>query len=200
MVLINIVSFLLLCIWGISYITKQIILSKKNKIKANVLGKGAKPKQALFVEKCLKGITFIGVGNWLVDAVSPSFSKSWFILHENIILSFLGLVITFIGIIFFILAMVFMKTSWRAGIDKSAKTALVADGLYKFSRNPAFVGMDLMFIGNAVTHSNLITIIITLLIAVWLNLQILQEETHMKETFNKEYHEYKAKTPRYLFF
>lgn len=140
--LINILSFLLLCFFGISYITKLIILSKKNNIKANVFGKGAKPKEALIIEKCLKAITFIGLGIWTIDALFSSFSENWFIgVYKSNWTSVFGLIITSIGVLFFILAMVFMKTSWRAGIDKSTRTTLVISGLYKFSRNPAFVGI-----------------------------------------------------------
>ena len=51
--LINIFSFVLLCIFWISYISKLIILSKRNNIKANVFGKGIKLEETLLIEKCL---------------------------------------------------------------------------------------------------------------------------------------------------
>lgn len=157
--LIEIISFALLCILGISYISKLIILSKKNNIKANVFGKGIKLKEALVIEKCLKAITFAGVGIWTVDDLLPALAEKWFVgLYESHGISLFGLAITLIGVSFFVLAMMFMKTSWRVGIDKSAKTTLVTSGIYRYSRNPAFVGMDLMFIGTAITHANLIRV------------------------------------------
>lgn len=199
--LIDIGSFALLCIFGISYITKLIILYKKNNIKANVFGKGIKLKQTLVIEKCLKAITFTVLGVWTVDSLFSAFADKWFIrLYESIIISHFGLIITSIGVSFFILAMVFMKTSWRVGIDKSTETILVTSGLYKYSRNPAFVGMDLMFIGIAITHANVITMLLTILVIIILHLQILQEEMHMEEMFQKKYNEYAVKTPRYLLF
>jgi protein-S-isoprenylcysteine O-methyltransferase Ste14 len=199
--LIESVSFVLLCIFGISYIGKLIILSKENNIKANVFGKGVKNKEILIIEKFLKAMTFVGVGIWTISALFPSFTEKWFIgLYKSFRISILGLAITIIGVLFFILAMVFMKTSWRVGIDKSTKTSLVTSGLYRFSRNPAFVGMDLMFLGTAITHANLMTVIVALLVVVGIHLQILQEEKHMKEVFKNEYNEYVNKTPRYLIF
>ncbi|MBM7869011.1 protein-S-isoprenylcysteine O-methyltransferase Ste14 [Clostridium pascui] len=199
MKLIDIGSFALLCIFGISYISKLIILAKKNNIKADVFGKGIKLKKTLVIEKCLKAVTFAGLGIWAVDALIPVFAEKWFVrLYESFGTSFFGLIITLIGVSFFILAMVFLKTSWRAGIDKSTKTELVTSGLYRYSRNPAFVGMDLMFIGTAVTHANLITIALAILVIIGLHLQILQEEKHMKQVFKKEYNEYANKTSRYL--
>lgn len=197
--LIHIITFMLLCLFGISYIAKLIILSKKNNIKANVFGKGKKPKETLIIEKSLRAVTFIGIGIWIVDACFAKFADKWFILvYESAIIRYLGLAITFIGVLFFILAMVFMKTSWRVGVDNSTKTELITFGVYKFSRNPAFVGMDLMFIGTAFTFTNLITIAITFLIVVALHLQIKQEEKHMKKMFGTDYTEYAVKTPRYL--
>jgi len=199
--LIEVVSFALLCIFGISYIGKLIILSKENNIKANVFGKGVKNKEILIIEKFLKAMTFVGIGIWTISALFPSFTEKWFVgLYKSFRISILGLAITLIGVLFFILAMVFMKTSWRVGIDKSTKTSLVTSGLYRFSRNPAFVGMDLMFLGTAITHVNLMTVIVALLVVVGIHLQILQEEKHMKEVFKNEYNEYVNKTPRYLIF
>jgi protein-S-isoprenylcysteine O-methyltransferase Ste14 len=199
--LIESVSFVLLCIFGISYIGKLIILSKENNIKANIFGKGVKNKEILIIEKFLRAMTFAGVGIWTISALFPSFTEKWFVgLYKSFRVSILGLAITLIGVLFFILAMVFMKTSWRVGIDKSTKTSLVTSGLYRFSRNPAFVGMDLMFLGTAITHVNLMTVIVALLVVVGIHLQILQEEKHMKEVFKNEYNEYVNKTPRYLLF
>lgn len=57
-----------------------------------------------------------------------------------------------------------------------------------------------MFIGTAITNTNLVTIITALLVVIGMHLQILQEEKHMEETFNKEYNDYAARTPRYLLF
>ncbi len=199
--LIEIVSFTLLFIFGISYIGKLIILFKKNNIKANVFGKGVKPKETLIIEKHLRVITFLGLGVWFVNALLPSFAKKWFVvIYKSFEIGILGLVISFIGVSFFILAMFFMKTSWRVGIDKSTKTSLITSGIYRFSRNPAFVGMDLMFIGTTITYLNLVMLITSVLVIVALHQQILQEEKHMEGIFNKEYNEYANKTPRYLLF
>ena len=39
-----------------------------------------------------------------------------------------------------------MKNSWRAGIPSEDKIEFVSNGIYKISRNPAFVGFDLLYI------------------------------------------------------
>lgn len=199
--LIEISSFTLLLTFGVSYIGKLIILLKRSNIKANVFGKGTKGREVLNIERSLKVITFVAIIAWCTSSLFPTFSENHFLkLYDNVVISILGLVITSIGVLFFILAMVFMKTSWRVGIDKSTKTNLITSGFYRFSRNPAFVGMDLMFLGTAITYGTTVTIISSLLVIISLHFQILQEEKHMKETFKKEYDDYTKRTARYLFF
>lgn len=201
MSIIEITSLVLLFLFGVAFIGKLIILAKKNNIKANVFGKGSKPKEVLNLEKALKAVTFIGLGIWVISVVFPEFTNRWFIgLPKDIGSAIFGLAITFIGVLFFIMAMAFMKTSWRAGIDKSTKTSLVTSGIYRFSRNPAFVGLDFIFIGTAITHANLLMIIASTAILFGYHLQILQEEKHLAEAFGGEYIQYAKKTPRYLLF
>ena len=40
-----------------------------------------------------------------------------------------------------------MRDFWRAGISETDKTELVTEGIYQISRNPAFLGFDLLYIG-----------------------------------------------------
>ena len=62
------------------------------------------------------------------------------------IIRIIGAILGFIGDLVFLLAITCMKDSWRAGIPKSDKTKLVTNGIYKISRNPAFLGFDLVYI------------------------------------------------------
>ena len=102
------------------------------------------------------------------------------------------------GDLVFLLAITCMKDSWRAGIPKSDKTKLVTNGIYKISRNPAFLGFDLVYIGILLLYFNPIHLIFTLFAIIMLHLQILQEEKFMEATFNDEYVDYKKKVFRYL--
>lgn len=40
-----------------------------------------------------------------------------------------------------------MRDSWRVGVSKTDRTELVTSGIYQISRNPAFLGFDLLYIG-----------------------------------------------------
>ena len=86
----------------------------------------------------------------------------------------------------------------RAGIPKQDKTAIVTTGIYAFSRNPAFLGFDFMYIGVLLMYCNWLTIPLTLFAVVMLHFQILQEEPYLTATFGAEYLSYKKRVFRYL--
>ena len=91
-----------------------------------------------------------------------------------------------------------MKDSWRAGIPDRDKTELVTDGIYSYSRNPAFLGFDLLYIGVLLMYCNLLTLMFTIFAISMLHMQILQEERYLSSVFGKEYQEYRHKVFRYL--
>lgn len=112
-------------------------------------------------------------------------------------LRIIGIVFGILAIIFFALSTITMKDSWRVGIPEE-KTALISAGIYKWSRNPAFVGFDLLYISICLMYFNLPLLLISVFAGTMLHLQILQEEKHMQNMFGKEYKEYKKHTLRYF--
>jgi protein-S-isoprenylcysteine O-methyltransferase Ste14 len=74
----------------------------------------------------------------------------------------------------------------------------VTNGIYKFSRNPAFVGFDLLYIGCAAVYPNIINIASVLACIILFHVQILEEERFCAEAFGLGYTDYKAKVMRYF--
>ena len=101
------------------------------------------------------------------------------------------------GRVFFI-SVLTMRDSWRAGIPAKDRTALVTDGIYAYSCNPAFLGFDCMYIGVFLLYANWLTGICTVFAIVMLHLQILEEEKFMTATQGAAYLTYKNKVFRYL--
>lgn len=66
------------------------------------------------------------------------------------------------------------------------------------SRNPAFLGFDLIYLGLLVAFFHPIHLIAVLYTMTALHLQILQEEKFLASTFGEPYLRYRAKTARYL--
>lgn len=111
---------------------------------------------------------------------------------------YIGAGIALLGDVIFLISVTTMKNSWRAGIPKTDETKLVTNGIYKISRNPAFLGFDLMYIGIALLYLNPVSIVFSLFPIVMLHLQILQEEKYLIAAFGEEYIKYKQKVFRYF--
>ena len=111
---------------------------------------------------------------------------------------FTGFCAGMIGDLIFLIAVIGMKDSWRAGIPDKDKTKLVTTGIYQYSRNPAFLGFDLMYLGVMLMYCNGLTVLFTVFAIVMLHLQILQEEKYLTAVFGKEYQIYKNQVFRYL--
>ncbi len=111
---------------------------------------------------------------------------------------FTGFLIALLGDGIFLAAVLCMRDSWRAGIPAQDKTEIVTTGIYAFSRNPAFLGFDFMYIGVLLLYCNPLTAAFTAFAIVILHLQILQEEKYMAATFGATYLAYRKKVLRYL--
>ena len=76
---------------------------------------------------------------------------------------------------------------------------LVTSGIYKYSRNPMYLGMILIIISTTVIYLNYYSMITPLIFYFWINrFQIKREEIFLKEKFGKEYLSYMSKTRRWI--
>ena len=150
-----------------------------------------KEKKLHRVEMLMKTATLAIVPVQLLSIVT-----GWNVLREPVRCA--GVVIGFLGDGIFLAAVVCMKDSWRAGIPDQDKTEIVTNGIYRISRNPAFLGFDLMYVGIFLMYGNALTGAFTLFAVIMLHLQILQEEIYLEEMFGEVYRNYKKHVRRYL--
>ena len=132
----------------------------------------------------------------IIPAQLLSITFGWSHLPANA--CFTGFCIGMVGDLIFLISVLCMKDSWRAGIPDRDRTDLVTDGLYAFSRNPAFLGFDLQYIGVLLMFCNLLTAAFTVFAVSMLHLQILQEERYLTAAFGAEYLKYRHQVLRYL--
>ena len=140
----------------------------------------------------LMGIATVGI----IPAQLLSIGFGWSHLPAGA--RFTGFCVGMLGNLLFLLSAVCMKDSWRAGIPDKDKTELVTGGIYRYSRNPAFLGFDLQYIGVLLMYCNLLTGMFTIFAIVMLHLQILQEEQYLSGAFGAEYWDYRQQVLRYL--
>lgn len=103
------------------------------------------------------------------------------------------------GTVIFIASILTMRDSWRAGVSTTEKTELITGGIYRFSRNPAFLGFDLVYLGIALMFANPLLLIASFITALIFHLQIVNvEEDFLLEAFGEEYLRYKKTVNRYF--
>ena len=189
---IQITALAVLGAFYIAYFTKMISQRRKG-VKTDHIGKGNKPRRLVVTEMLMKIATYSVVAvEALCIGMNFGMWKSSY--------AWIGIGVAALGVLVFIVAMITMRESWRVGIPERDRTELVTTGIYRMSRNPAFLGFDLMYIGVLIAFFNYIHLLFVLCATVMLHLQILQEEAYLAEAFGETYTEYKKHTGRYLIF
>lgn len=174
--------------YGIYFV--KMYIQKKRGIRTNQIG--ARKEKALHTTEILMSAATVSVV--IAELVSVIFDFNYMPSGAR----FTGFLTGIIGDAVFLVSVITMRDSWRAGIPEHDKTELVTGGIYAFSRNPAFLGFDFMYIGVLLMYFNPVNLIFSVFAAVMLHLQILQEEKYMENTFGKAYFEYKKRVFRYL--
>lgn len=103
-----------------------------------------------------------------------------------------------IAILFYCISMFAVKGKGTLSPADPTKK-LVVSGLYKFSRNPMYIGVMLMLIGEAIFFNSGGLWIYTSIVFIAFNLFIvLHEEPRLKEDFGTEYQQYSKAVRRWV--
>ncbi len=169
----------------------KMFRQKKKGIQTDQIGKD-KAGFVKFVEVTMKAAAVLVFAAGLVSIIIGT-------SHAPAAVRVLGAVMSAAGTIVFIAAVQTMRDSWRAGVSKTDKTELVTNGIYQISRNPAFLGFDLLYIGTLLMFFNWVLCILTVFAIIMYHLQIVNvEEDFLLAAFGNEYLQYKKKVCRYL--
>ena len=197
----QVIALILISTFYLSYCIKNKLLKKKS-IEVNQLGKNESKGIKLYrFEKKLKFFTYLMV---IIQYASIIIDDEWYYVNVPDCIKIIGLVLLCISNIIFLLSIYCMKDNWRVGInftnESNNKTELVKTGIYKISRNPAFLGFDLLYIGLLFVFSNPVNLIMTIILVWMFDEQIKYEEQYLLFQFKDEYEEYMKKTKRYFLF
>ena len=76
---------------------------------------------------------------------------------------------------------------------------LVTSGIYKYSRNPMYLGLLMIVDSSSIFYLNIYSILTPLFFYLWINrFQIKREEVFLTEKFGEDYLSYKKKTRRWI--
>ncbi|MBW2236970.1 MAG: isoprenylcysteine carboxylmethyltransferase family protein [Deltaproteobacteria bacterium] len=99
-------------------------------------------------------------------------------------------------------ALAFARAFERSGQDKNPNTptpAVISGGLYRYSRNPAYVSLTAVLLGLGLLLNNAWILLAAIPVLAILHFGvILREEAYLERTFGDEYLRYKAGVRRWL--
>lgn len=108
--------------------------------------------------------------------------------------------VALIGAAIVIVAQVQMGRAWRVGVREGDAPLFISHGLFRFSRNPIFVGM--MLVGASAS----------MVCGIWWNwtalavfiascaVQVQIEEAHLEASFGEAYKQFRSLVPRWIGF
>lgn len=169
----------------------KMLHQRKQGISTDQMGKG-KHGLVLAIEVALKITTVAVVA---VEVLSLFLDRDVFPMW----LRGIGAAIAAAGVVFFCLSVLTMKDSWRAGVPERDETEFISGGVFQISRNPAFLGFDLTYLGFVLMFFNPWHCAAACLAALMMHLQIVNvEEPFLQERFGDQYLTYCKTVRRYL--
>lgn len=202
-------AVILALFWGVFF--ARMIAQRRGGLDVGLLKRGTKSAVVFRTELAAKGSVFLATTAQIVSAALDWHTGNYLELRV------MGVVVAFAGVTVFAIAVRTMAGSWRTEIPTpdtktgprtdpetgprtgaEASTELVTGGIFRLSRNPAFVGFDLMFAGLATMFFNPMLLVVSLAAIAMLDLQIRQEEKFLAATFGEKYTDYKTKARRYF--
>lgn len=131
-----------------------------------------------------------GVG-WLTSTSSFAGSHAYI---AGAVVWFLGCLVCLIGVV------QFRGSSTTVNPTRpSSSTSLVTDGIYRYTRNPMYLGFGLMLAGEGVILGSAAALILVPVYGAYLTrFQILPEERILTAKFGDAYRRFLAEVPRWI--
>lgn len=103
-----------------------------------------------------------------------------------------------LGALAVIVAQAQMGNAWRVGVREGDAPQFVTAGLFRFSRNPIFVGMMAMALGTALAIGAWWSWAAALAFGLACHIQVRIEEAHLSRQFGSAYDAFRGSVPRWL--
>jgi len=133
-----------------------------------------------------KIVSFISMPLWLLATAYSIFlpfklGTIWFPM---------GLVIFLLGLIIDVVATInFARTPMNEPVTR---------GAYRYSRHPIYAALLLIYLSVSIASASWVFLLLTVLIAVAVNLSVADEERYCLEKYGDAYREYMKRTPRWI--
>lgn len=183
-------SFLVLSLFTVLGISLLIRVLALRKDKLNFFGI---PSIDKFYFNSGKISLFTNWGFFIYKAILP---KSGYIIVPGY-LSWGATILLFFGTLLMIIASFKLGEALKVGLPKE-ETQLKTNGIYRYSRNPLYLGVFLITLGSCLYFPDLINVSFGLFAIYMHHLIVLGEEKFLGEKFGSEWKNYRIKTRRYF--
>tara|TARA_Y100000768_G_scaffold122786_1_gene90816 strand:- start:88 stop:534 length:447 start_codon:yes stop_codon:yes gene_type:complete len=137
----------------------------------------------------------------LVSGLIIFFSRPLFPEYDSNLVNIFSTILLFLGLLVFFLAVVSFK-KYKTTVNPlqpSNASHLVISGIFRFSRNPMYLGMALILLSLSFKFNLLGGLIVTALFIMFITkFQIIPEEEAMLSLFRDEFETYKENTRRWI--
>lgn len=113
-------------------------------------------------------------------------------------LAWVGAALALVSVVWTFLAQGAMGASWRIGIPEGERTALVTGGLFRFCRNPIYLGVFVGLAGQFLLTPATSLALLAVLSFVAVEIQVRFEERFLVEAHGAEYLAYARRVGRYV--
>lgn len=132
---------------------------------------------------------------WFVDRRGRGLPLS----GGRVALARIGFGILIVGVGLAAWGIVTFRRARTAVIPHHAASQLVASGPYRFTRNPMYVGLTIVYIGGAVVlNSAWPLILLPVVLIVLARFVVVREERYLSDAFGDEYAAYRSRVRRWL--
>ena len=183
-------SYLVLIAFAFMFTILVIQSFRLRKAGVDLLGKASIDRLYFFSAK----IAFMTCwALFLIKALIPTIG----FIYVPEYLSVIAVILLYIGMFFVTVSLVNLGPSLRMGLPKES-TKLRTQGLYGISRNPMYLGINLVTIASSLYFPDLINMSFTIY-AIIIHHQIIRREEHfLAERFGEEWQIYSGKVKRYV--
>ena len=134
-----------------------------------------------------------GLGIYFSRSLFPTYNHTSIVIISSLFLS--------LGTMTLIAAMLSFKKQKTTvnPLQPERASSLVISGVFKYSRNPMYLGLSLILLSAAIQF-NFVggTLIVLMFIAFITKFQIIPEEIAMEKLFGEEFVQYKKKTRKWI--
>jgi len=138
---------------------------------------------------------FAGYAIWIIYFLS--FTRYFVVQQSNEISRVVSYIISAVALIIIILSMINLGRSTRLGLP-TEKTKFITGGFYRLSRNPMYLGFDLLTIASMIFAANWLILLLGIYSMAVYHFIILGEEAFLEKSFGEPYIKYKKTVRRYL--